>query len=576
MPVFSGYIKISSRKGNVLDTNIKQPKLNIVSCILLIVVTGILFTCFQVFYMPHDFGNLGGKHAWVSGSTIKYVNMWLEEGAGNLHFTNMEVFPSVETPDFNDRGPYVSYPTGSTFMVWSAAKLCGRTHIDISFLKCYQLFLFGIESVFITLFAYVFCSRMSVFEEKTKIIISSLISILWMTMPVNNWFLANIFWTDMAVIFWVILYVLLEGMSDWEALSEKQRRIVHICRFLVIIAGVLTEYFFYIVVFGGFVLNIFYELNKKEENKGKRVIKTSLEYVIPVLLAVMIFVWQMSYTSDWAEQLVNTFLHRTGAVESENISGMFWRNFQNVMADNSKKRALLLFGVEAVLIIGFFVNMIRNKSSELLSNKSLMACALLVVTPVVQILLFWNHSSIHMYSMVKIGLQIIGVLLGIIALCTKLISNEKLKMKAELAIFACSFVCVLISLGYPGRVKGLYEEKNSVLDYSIDRVIQENTDYNDVCFSYTYLISNNPPMDICVSEKMVYLIENEEEIDEMFPNLPTSASKVLLIDKTGNGSNAYEKVEKDDVINAAEQKACEEGKIVYEDGDCVLVRMQAE
>ena len=117
--------------------------------------------------MPHDFDNLGGKHAWVSGSTIKYVNMWLREGAGNLHFTNMEMFPSAELPTFDDRGPYVSYPTGVTFMVWTAAKICGKTHIDVSFLKHFQLLMYGIESLMLSVLVYIFC-RFFKIKSKTK------------------------------------------------------------------------------------------------------------------------------------------------------------------------------------------------------------------------------------------------------------------------------------------------------------------------------------------------------------------------------------------------------------------------
>jgi len=550
-----------------------RTKLNIVTVLILVALTGIIFTVFQVFYVPHDFDNLGGKHAWVSGSTIKYVNMWLDEGASKLHFTNMEMFPSIETATFDDRGPYVSYPTGVTLMVWTAAKLCGKTHIDVSFLKHFQLLMYGIEGIMLSVLIYVFSRFFLPINEKVRVVISLLVSTIWITMPVNNWFLTNIYWTDMAVILWIIAYLLLECFSEVKDWSKKQKIVIDALKVLVIVAGVLTEYFFCIVVFLGFIFNIFYVWKTSDGKKLQNVFKKSLIYVIPVIIALLIYVWQMSCVSDWVDQLVETFLHRTGVSEAENTSGMFEESFFNAITCDSKTRALLLGLVELQWVITLVVLAVKKKISDLIANKCAISVVIMIIAPVVQLILFGNHSAIHQYSMVKVGLHVVGILLLTMLASYRLFKDNKNGIYLFATSGAVAIICILVAMGYPGRIKSFYEEKNRLLDYSIDEAIYENVNYEDVCFSYTYQIPNNPPMDICVAEKMVYIIQDESEMNTMFPNLPDNARKVLVIDKAGKGSNAYGNIEKNEEISLLEEQAVSDGKIIYEDEKCILVRM---
>lgn len=527
-----------------------------------------------MFYMPHDYNNLGGKHAWVSGSTIKYVNMWLEEGASKLHFTNIEKFPSIELPTIDEREPYVSYPTGVTFMVWSSAKLLGKDHIDISFLKHFQLIMYGIECLLLALIVYVFCSRTLELNEKCKVFISVVITTIWMTLPVNNWFLTNIYWVDMAVFLWIMAYLLLESLIDWEILSPKTKGAICCLRSLVIAAGVLTEYFFWIVVFAGFVFNIFFVEKKDGRRRFCDIVKSSLGYVIPVILALGIFLWQISYTKDWLVQILDTFLHRTGASNSENITGKFWENFQDAITANSKMRALLL--VFVVIMLLALTAVAKIKHEKIITNRSIAVVVIMIIAPAIQLRLFWNHSSIHHYALVKVGIQIVGILMGIIATVPIVLKSTRHKEVLRISVVSGSMLLMLLALGIPGRIRGYYQEKNTEPDYSIDFAIFNNTGYEDVCFSYTYSIPNNPPMDLSVSEKLVYIIGCEEDMATMFDALPQNARKILVIDKTGNGSNAFTKVEKTKEIESAELTAIQSGETIYEDEKCILVRMHDE
>lgn len=123
-------------------------------CFLVIVIyLFIYFFCIDV-----DYHNRGGYLMSVSASTIKFVNQWLAEGAFKSHFTCYECFDSIEFRSLGERIPYISYPTGSTFIVWFLAKLAGREHIGISFLKHIQGVFFLIETLVIGLFTYLFLS----------------------------------------------------------------------------------------------------------------------------------------------------------------------------------------------------------------------------------------------------------------------------------------------------------------------------------------------------------------------------------------------------------------------------------
>ena len=81
-----------------------------------IIVTLVGVSVLFCFVIPRYTNNMGGTHSWLSGSTIKFVNYWLDEGAINLNFTNYESPASIEFNELEDRTPYLSYPSGKHFL----------------------------------------------------------------------------------------------------------------------------------------------------------------------------------------------------------------------------------------------------------------------------------------------------------------------------------------------------------------------------------------------------------------------------------------------------------------------------
>lgn len=545
----------------------KQLKNNILPLILLVIAVVLSFWIFEFKYMPHDFDNMGGKHIWVSGSTIKFVNMWLEEGPANLHFTNYEYFPSVEHQSLESRRPYVSYPTGVTYMVWQAAKICGVSRIDISFLKHYQLILYAIETMIITLLLYVLVLRFKK-NAYSSALYAFALTLFWMTLPVNNWFMTNIFWTDIAVLFWVILFLFLESISD--VFEGKLSYVIKGVKAAVVFAGILTEYYFYIVVFLAFIINVARIFLISEKKGGlKKTFLSSLQYVVPVFAGIAIYLWQLSFTDNWLKMLTDTFLHRTGAENNEASISTFVENFCQAIVCGSRLRALLLLVAFAIIITLFLIKHFNIQTLRtILVDRAASTIVLLIITPIVQIVVFSNHSAIHQYSMVKFGFVLIGfALLSIIT--TLDFKNIIFRIMYPLGVF----MMVLLAMGYPGQPLKFYYEKNQERYYDIAKAIYNNTGFEDICISYSYVIDFEPPMDISVSEKCVNEITDTEDVEYWLNSIPNGARLILVIDKNHIGSNDFVDREITDEILYNEDIFINRGVILYEDENCALVNL---
>jgi len=555
--------------------SIVAQKVNIVSLSISIVLFILFFVMFILCVMPSDYDNLGGKNAWISGSTIKFTNMWLEEGASALHFTNYENFPSIETPELNQREPYVSYPTGETFMVWFAARLTGRNHIDVRFLKIYSTVLFGIEGVFLLVLSYFFFSKIADISEKRKMFLSLAIACIWASFPINNWFLTNIFWTDIAVIFWIMAFLLLEYICDEDITPLWLYRLLLGIKFFVIFAGVLTEYFFWIMVFGAFLLNIIRVLIRTKENILRIVIIKSLPYVIPVAAGLCVFLWQISGVDGWGDKLLYTFFRRTGATHEVDTVPMLLNNMSVSITWGSRLKTATLLLIEFLFILISVWYIIRRSGfKKSIINKSSNIIVLMTVVPIIQIFIFSNHSAIHQYAMTKLSIQVVACLMGLMGLLLLICGKKKIwRFDVSSVAIIGAIIITLFSLGYPARVTGLYYENYKEADYYLAEIIKQQTDYYDVCFSFTYNVPPMPPMDECVSEKLVYIIDDIADAYSLFPNLSQEADLLLIIDKTGIAGNVYDKIEKTKDIEQKEEEAMNSHKIVYEDDKCVIVEL---
>lgn len=536
-----------------------------ISLSVALVCTLVIFCGIIMFVFPVKYNNWGGEHMWLSGSSVKFVNMWLQEGALTHRFNVYESFDTIEYNTLAERSLYVSYPNGSTLFLYLAAKLCGRSHIDLSFLKHFDVVLFGIEALLMTVFVYVWILDTGYKDEKAKIFMSVVTSISWVLLPNSIYYLSNVYFADQGVILWVTLFLLVEFLCNRDL---QKHYILNGIRCLIIYTGMLVDYYFWIMVFVAFVMQIIKNICNKKN--AREIINHSLVYIIPVLLALLTFYWQLSYTDGWMGMLLEKFLLRTGAEEKITFRQLL-DNFADAFTSGDVQRMYPLIGLEALIIILGCVALIKTKQTKNIvvnNNVSIMVVGML--SPLLHLLLLKNHFVAHGFGPVKFGwvyvMSIICMTYILMILFYKHINNKIAKFSAVLLIYV---LCIAIWDGVSGNIFTL---RTYVEDRTVDAtnefadVIYKIADDNDVFFSFTKSIEPNPPESLAISEKEVHQITDLSDINMLFPNLSPKADILVAIDKLID--TRTEEIEK------KEMQVLEQGELIYEDDLYQIVKLR--
>ena len=382
-------------------------KKNRATAIDILLLTGaILLLFYAVFHFKYrvEYDKLAGDNIWQSASTIKYADMWLEEGPDALHFTAYENFPSIEFASLEDRTPFISYPSEHTLLVYLAARAAGRTEIDISFLKHFQLLLFALEALVLGLFLYIFMLDIGYRSRAGRIVFAAAGAILWTLFPVNTYYLANIFFTDQSVIFWLFWFILTDYMIHRKGSRTALRRLLTLPLWLVIICGMLTDYFFWILVF---FVAVFRWLGRWviTQNWRNGLPEFFLRYSFPVAISLVLFFWQLSYTPNWLRTLLYKLEHRSGGFD--NTESVFARLLENLTSGFfSSQRSVLLYYVFLLMItlVGTGIYLHRHHAGGLLfANNAAALFGASYLAIVVHTLLLKNHAAVHEFSMVKVS-----------------------------------------------------------------------------------------------------------------------------------------------------------------------------
>ena len=547
-----------------------------ISIIILLLVTGILFSLSYKTIFKVSYGNLNGVHSWLSGSTIKFVNNWLSETPQKLHFVNFESPDSIEFNSIIERGPYISYPTGETLLIYLCSKLIGLEGIRISVLKHIQMCFFLLETLLLALFVYRFLTRVGIKSEKEKIIPSCATAIFWACLPTTSWYLSNIYFADQCVILFAMAFLLVEYESYFPK-TKIQNFILNCFKFVLIFWGVFTDYYFWILAFIAFILQI---LNLAREKKPLSfIIVNSLWYIAPVILALAMFIYSLTSIPNWNVILKGTFLFRTGSSTSsyntpQYIISSLKSNFTNAFGlwEERSKRPLLLF----ILYISFVAIPISKKGKSInikksLKSKNVLILILGIVSPLLQIAVLKNHSAIHEFSMIKLAW--IVAMLPIITsyiLCRIFDIPSNKSMSAFMHFFVITFLTISILTNVPFSSRHFYNSRAEAapIDYHVANTLQKYTSYKNVCFSFSHEIPNNPPQELAVSKKRVYKITNKEEINTRFPALNPEAVKILVIDKTKSQECTKEQ-------RAVELALQNTNETIYEDETVCLVKIES-
>jgi hypothetical protein len=94
------------------ENSIKE--LAIISIMLISVCFG-YFCFYNNVFTGHEAQD---THIWLSASTVKFVNNWLQEWPLKLHFIMYEYPDSIEFNSLAERGAYISYPPGAMVPIY--------------------------------------------------------------------------------------------------------------------------------------------------------------------------------------------------------------------------------------------------------------------------------------------------------------------------------------------------------------------------------------------------------------------------------------------------------------------------
>ena len=525
-------------------------KVNYAHLLIILILVLCSFLFIYKFIYPVKYDELSGSDSWLSGSSLKFVNQWLEEGALTHHFTYYESFDSIEFTTLEERTPYLSYPTGNIFMVYMAAKLLGREHIDISFLKHYGMALYMLDTLLFAVFIYAFLSHFGGISYRSRLIITYIAPLMWILMPANTWYLSNIYWADQAVILFVMLFLLLEYINN-----EK----TNILKILTIYCGIMTDYYFWIIAFGAFALFCLRSIMLKKNIKY--MLKGALSYICPVIAALMTFYWQLSYTDNWIEYLLDKYSGRSG--DYSDLMGI-WDNLRKCFADFSFTRLDIIVGVEVIMLIMLAYYLTSSKKwKNVIINNEYSILLLGFTAPVAQLLILKNHSASHDYSMVKVS-WILDMSVLILAFLTAKLLCRSYK-HFVLNYLGVLFITMII-MNFPHNISDLLSYYHEDRTYTLENILYDISEYEDVYFSFTYDIPLNPPQQLAVSEKQVHQISSLEEIRQLFPDMPENARKQLVIDKL--------LADKDAGIAEQEKELSDRCKVVYEDDIYCIILLE--
>jgi hypothetical protein len=513
---------------------------------LAVVAIMLVLVCFgyTIFYNNAFTGHEAqGAHIWLSASTVKFVNNWLKEGPLNLRFIMYEFPDSIEFNSIAERGAYISYPPGAIIPPYILAKLLHKSEIQIGFIKQFLKIKFLFDTLMVSLIVYSIFRRILQLKERVMAaLVSIVLAISWMCLPINLYYLRNIYFSDQCIISVVLFFVLLEIYDDYFSKKSTKallRYIYFVLKFLISLYGVLTDYYFLFVLFISWLVKIVPIL--KATKRIKNAVLASFVYVLPVLSGISLFVLQITTVPDWGNIITNKMKYRMFSSEDWHGGNKIVGIVKSFIANYSLDTLLI-----AALIILFVYTFVKQRKYETFFSKykALFSVMLIIyVPPVLQILVFQQHSAIHEFSMLKFALPVTlgSLILSVLILELKMMSSNAVFViniengddLRKLTIPVLPSCVIIISVLMCGLISmnGYYfsSRMGEPVSFERENLIRANYNFNDVYFSFTESIDANPPQYLAVSKKLIYKIDDASEIYQNFPNLKTGARILLII-----------------------------------------------
>jgi len=497
------------------------------------IITGVL-VLFLIFIQNQKIVNLyhyDGDNQWLTASTIKFVNNWLKDGIINDKFIMYEDFKSIEFEN-DSREIYNSYPPGCIIPVYIFAKIIGLKEISIQNMKSFIFYEYILCSIFIGIFFYIFSYLINFRFRYLIVLFPIILALIWAYLPFNYYYFRNVYFSDIAIIPISILFLTIELVKHNKS-NSRFNKILNLISFLLILIGVLTDYYFLSLTFSCF-LSRFIFLYKENNNILKGCLNTigkSKDVIFGILIGISLFVYQLMNIPDGFKKLINKFTERTSSsidntmfinhdiiLKSESIFTKFRLNF------GSSIPSIIMY-LTLVILILTIINVIINKKYNLINY------FLLIITfsCVLHSILLYNHTMRHEFSILKFCIILVFIIFYFMYYILNLLFNYQGKIYKAFFLFSLvltiPFIYYLIywdNKYYIQRTRQINIENENLSNF-----IRNNTNYKDVVFSPYFEINTNPPLNLSISQKRVYKINSLMDINE-FKSLKKINVLILL------------------------------------------------
>jgi hypothetical protein len=497
---------------------------------------------------------------YMSSSTQKFVNHWLEEGPADLKFVMYEDFPSIEFNSLSDREAYVSYPPGSVVPPYLAARILGLGHVDVQFMQAFMKLWFLLSTLLAAMVFY--CILAECMKCGSSVVTgasSVILAVAWMLMPVNLLSMRNLYFADQCVIPLVFMFILAEvylprfrNRAAWTGYA------FNVFRFALSLCGVLTDYYFLSVIFVAWLIRIV-PLFSQERGRLKSIIAASWIYVLPVVAGLGLFALQVSTVRNGWELLLGKLVQRTYSHYDSFIyigDGSLTVRLLKQYASTYRLSGAVFTLVFTVAVIYNIVLYIKGKRETVGRFVPMAGISLLVfVPPVIHTAVLLNHTVNHGFAMMKFAFPLVYAML-----LTAMYAGYKYR-RAFFPALAVMLSLAVVSIHRFRELKR-YNTVPNITELSV--VIGENCSYSDVCFCFTDSIPANPPMQHVISEKRVYHVKSKAEIYEKFPNLDSNARILLVVEADGDWKSPEIRAIEDSIIRQAAFRFESEHYSVYE------------
>ncbi|MFC1576789.1 hypothetical protein ACFL3N_00430 [Candidatus Omnitrophota bacterium] len=448
-------------------------------------------------------------------SVIRTRN-WLSSGALRSRFLLRRSPQSIEHDGLpaGERDTYVSYPPGTYIPVFFIAKFFEIDDL-ITLYRIYNLFNHLIISLFIFLVMFQTIRYFRNIDPFT-LFFSIAPSAIYLFNPMTMYYHQNVFGQDTAVMTPFVIFIYMEMRRF---LFGRMNRLETMILAAIVFFGVLTDWLFVFIVFTAFVLRI---LSAPRPIDIRRLIAGQSELIIPALLAMGLFFYQVLYSGLFHE-LLYKFTIRTARVHHGRSIDLLYLYKGIVRRFIMRGFGPVLLWTTVFSLIAFFLLYVFVKSRAPRSDKArqLDAYAYLTCLSTLPCLLklffLQNHAVIHFFAALKFALPLSLIPFGIVPIALNQLSkNWRYRVLFNRAVFFSFLIPLVLVFNFISRERlSMFYRGKMPYDLAsvkkLGELIERNTAFNDICFSTDFDLVPDARKNRYIraySEKLVYGIDS--------------------------------------------------------------------